>query len=100
MHSNNLILFRTYGFILEGFPRTAEEARYLAATGLFPDVTISLNVSSDDVCNRLMPPLLDKWIIERNKSRVEKEKKKEEKLKKRVENVFGFVLVPFIQIVN
>lgn len=77
--------YRTYGFILEGFPRTAEEARYLAATGLFPDVTISLNVSSDDVCNRLMPPLLDKWIIERNKSRVEKEKKKEEKLKKREE---------------
>ena len=36
---------RSTGFVLEGFPRTSEEVRYLQDAGLFPDAAIILQVN-------------------------------------------------------
>ena len=77
-------LCRSTGFVLEGFPRTADEARYLADLGLFPDAALVMTVSDGDVIGRLLPPKLDKWKVKRNKRLDKKAKKKEKAKKKRV----------------
>ena len=75
---------RSTGFILEGFPRTSEEVKYLQESGLFPDAAIILQVSDDDVIGRLLPPKLEKWKAKRDKRLAKKAKKKEKAQKKRV----------------
>lgn len=75
---------RSTGFILEGFPRTSEEAKYMAEMGLFPDSALILNVEDSDVIARLLPPKLDKWRVKRDKRLEKKRKKKEKAQKKRV----------------
>ena len=73
----NIIPFcRSTGFILEGFPRNEFEARYLANFGLFPDAAIMLAVEDNDIANRLLPPLLEKWKKKRDKRLAEKERLK------------------------
>ena len=39
-----LLIFRSTGFILEGFPSKPDEMRYLAENGLYPDVVTILQV--------------------------------------------------------
>lgn len=78
------LCFRSTGFILEGFPRTSEEAKYLAEMGLFPDVGVVMNVEVEDVINRLLPPKMLKWRVRRDKKLAIKLKKKEKSKKKRV----------------
>ena len=75
---------RSTGFVLEGFPRTADEARYLAEVGLFPDAALIMTVSDGDVIGRLLPPKLEKWRVKRDKRLAKKAKKKEKAKKKRV----------------
>merc|ERR1739842_251443 len=75
--------FKSTGFILEGFPRTSEEVKYLQEAGLFPDAAIILQVSDDDVIGRLLPPKLDKWRAKRDKRLAKKARKKEKAQKKR-----------------
>ena len=69
-------MIRSTGFILEGFPRTENETRYLADSGLFPDCTILLAVEDTDIVDRLLPPLLEKWRKKRDKRVAEKERLK------------------------
>ena len=76
--------FRSTGFILEGFPRNAEEARFLADSGFYPDCVINMATEEDDVVNRLMPPLLNKWKQKRDKRLAKKQKQLDIKMKKRV----------------
>ncbi|XP_050391523.2 adenylate kinase 9 [Patella vulgata] len=76
--------FKSTGFILEGFPRTADEVRYLAEMGLFTDAALILSVTDADVIGRLLPPKLDIWKIKRDKRVAIKEKRKEKAKKKRV----------------
>ncbi|XP_038617228.1 adenylate kinase 9 [Tachyglossus aculeatus] len=52
---------RSTGFILDGFPRTSEEVRFLAERGLCPDAAVILQVQEGDVSARLLPPSLQKW---------------------------------------
>ena len=78
------IYFRSTGFILEGFPRTSEEAKYLAEMGLFPDVAAIINVEVEDVINRLLPPKMVKWRVRRDKKLAIKQRKKDKAKKKRV----------------
>jgi adenylate/nucleoside-diphosphate kinase len=80
----NFIFNRSTGFVLEGFPRTSEETKYMAEMGLFPDTAIILNVEDSDVIGRLLPPKLDKWRVKRDKRLEKKRKKKEKAQKKRV----------------
>ena len=79
-----MIIYRSTGFILEGFPRTPEETRYLAESGLFPDSAVVLTVDDSDVTARLLPPKLDKWKVKRDKRLAKRQKKKEKAQKKRV----------------
>ena len=67
---------RSTGFILEGFPRTDAEARYLASSGLFPDLAVLLAVEDTDIVDRLLPPLLKKWRTKRDKREAEKQRKR------------------------
>ncbi|KAK7500075.1 hypothetical protein BaRGS_00008622, partial [Batillaria attramentaria] len=75
--------FKSTGFVLEGFPRTADEARYLSEAGLFPDAALIMTVSDGDVIGRLLPPKLDKWRVKRDKRLAKKARKKEKAKKKR-----------------
>ncbi|NWY98177.1 KAD9 kinase, partial [Loxia curvirostra] len=76
--------FRSTGFILDGFPRTLDEASYLSERGLCPDVAIYIQVEEGDILNRLFPPRLKKWKEKRLKKKEYKKKLKELKAKKRV----------------
>ena len=73
--------FRSKGFVLEGFPRTAEECQFMLQSGLFPDTAILLMVDDADVIKRLLPPRMELWkqrkaMQDEKKYRI-KEKKKE-----------------------
>eukprot|EP00794_Sanderia_malayensis_P000181 gene181-794_t len=100
--------YKSTGFILEGFPRTTEEVRFLSESGFYPDCVINLATEENDVIKRLMPPLLDKWKMKRDKrlakkklqteiklklKEEEKQRRKEEKLKeiaaRKAERLFG-----------
>nr|XP_013804265.1 PREDICTED: adenylate kinase 9 [Apteryx mantelli mantelli] len=66
--------FRSTGFILDGFPRTLDEAQYLSERGLCPDVAVYIQVEESDIFDRLFPPRLKKWR-ERQYKKMEKKKK-------------------------
>ncbi|NWV56154.1 KAD9 kinase, partial [Daphoenositta chrysoptera] len=76
--------FRSTGFILDGFPRTSDEARYLSERGLCPDVAVYIQVEEDDILGRLFPLRLKEWKDKRHKKKEYKKMLKELKAKKRV----------------
>ncbi|NWZ64884.1 KAD9 kinase, partial [Acrocephalus arundinaceus] len=76
--------YRSTGFILDGFPRTSDEARYLSEQGLCPDVVVYIQVEEEDILYRLFPPRLKKWKDRQYKKKEYKRKLKELKAKKRV----------------
>ena len=78
------LLPRSTGFILEGFPRTADEASFLGEIGLFPDVANVLVVEDSDVIGRVLPPRLDKWKRKRDKKLARRQRMKEKAAKKKV----------------
>ncbi|XP_058275606.1 adenylate kinase 9 isoform X1 [Hirundo rustica] len=79
--------FRSTGFILDGFPRTSDEAIYLSEQGLCPDVVVYIQVEEDDILNRLFRPRLERWKDRQRKKKEYKKKLKELKAKKRNENI-------------
>lgn len=58
---NYYLLFRSTGFILEGFPYDLEQVGYMLERQLFPDVVVVLEVEVTDVQKRLLPTYLGKW---------------------------------------
>ena len=86
---------RSSGFVLEGFPRTADEALYMAEMGLFPDAAIIMNVSDGDVIGRLLPPKMDRWRVRRDK-RLEKKAKRKEKKRIKKERSFPVTFVVYL----
>ncbi|XP_053828617.1 adenylate kinase 9 isoform X1 [Vidua macroura] len=79
--------FRSTGFILDGFPRTSDEASYLSERGLCPDVAVYIQVEEGDILNRLFPPRLKKWKDKQLKKKEYKKKLKELKAKQRNEMI-------------
>ena len=90
---------RDTGFILEGFPRTPQEATFMTDSGLFPDACILLEVEDDNVSDRQLPKKLKKWNDKMAKKlgrrqrhaerrRVKKEKEKKKKLQVRFIHLF------------
>ena len=53
-------MFRSQGFILEGFPRTPDEVGYLAESSLFPDAVIVFAVDDPDVVARRFPDRIER----------------------------------------
>ncbi|NXY17684.1 KAD9 kinase, partial [Atrichornis clamosus] len=76
--------FRSTGFILDGFPRTSDEAKYLSEKGLCPDVAVYIKVEESDILDRLFPPRLKKWKDRQLKKQEYKKKLKALKAKIRV----------------
>ncbi|NWV03778.1 KAD9 kinase, partial [Ptilonorhynchus violaceus] len=76
--------FRSTGFILDGFPRTLDEAKYLSERGLCPDVAVYIQVQESDILDRLFPPRLKKWKDRQRKKKEYKKKLKDLKAKIRV----------------
>ncbi|NWU91730.1 KAD9 kinase, partial [Upupa epops] len=76
--------FRSTGFILDGFPRTVGEARYLSERELCPDVVVSIEVEKSDVLDRLFPPRLKQWKEKQCKKKENRKKVKDLKEKIRV----------------
>uniref|UniRef100_A0A663E9I7 Adenylate kinase 9 n=1 Tax=Aquila chrysaetos chrysaetos TaxID=223781 RepID=A0A663E9I7_AQUCH len=73
--------FRSTGFILDGFPRTLDEAQYLSERGLCPEVAVYIQVEESDVLDRLFPPRLKKWKERQNKKMENKKRLKDLKAK-------------------
>ncbi|XP_019375651.1 PREDICTED: adenylate kinase 9 [Gavialis gangeticus] len=71
--------FRSTGFILDGFPRTVDEAQFLSDRGLCPDVAAIIQVEESDIIDRLLPPRLTNWKDKQNKKMEFKKKTKERK---------------------
>ncbi|XP_037014937.2 adenylate kinase 9 isoform X1 [Artibeus jamaicensis] len=57
---------RSTGFILDGFPRSSDEAQLLAEHGFFPDAAVLLQVEDQDISDRLLPPEIEKWRLKQN----------------------------------
>ncbi|KAK2534820.1 Zbtb24 [Columba guinea] len=79
--------FRSTGFILDGFPRTPDEAQYLSERGLCPDVAVYIQVEESDVLDRFLPPRLQKWKERQHKKMEKKKKLKDLKAKIRDEQI-------------
>ncbi|XP_027755310.1 adenylate kinase 9 isoform X2 [Empidonax traillii] len=79
--------FRSTGFILDGFPRTVDEAKYLSERGLCPDVAVYIQVEDRDILDRLFPPRLKKWKDKQQKKKEYKMKLKDLKAKMRNEKI-------------
>ncbi|XP_053155672.1 adenylate kinase 9 isoform X5 [Hemicordylus capensis] len=77
--------FRSTGFILDGFPRTTEEAQYLAERSLCPDIAMFLEVEEDDISARLLPPCIQKWKEKQNRKMEKRQQLREMKAKIREE---------------
>lgn len=75
---------RSTGFILDGFPRTLDEAQYLSERGVCPEVAVYIQVEESDVLDRLFPPRLKKWKERQYKKLENKKKLKDLKAKIRV----------------
>ncbi len=88
---------RSTGFILEGFPKTSEEAVYIGEQGLFPDSAIILAVEDTDVIARLLPPKLQKWKERRDRRNEKKQRIKEKKQKKRVRSMSWILIDCLLQ---
>lgn len=84
------MFYRSKGFILEGFPRNPDEARYLAANGCFPDGVIVLNVQDSNILERVMPPVLERWRKKRANDLARQERKRNAQLKFRVRGILLF----------
>lgn len=74
---------RSTGFVLEGFPRTVDEAQWMADSGLYPDTAVLLAVEDSDVIGRLLPPKMEKWKARRDRKLARKQKIKDKKQKKK-----------------
>ncbi|KAJ3607116.1 hypothetical protein NHX12_026630 [Muraenolepis orangiensis] len=61
--------FRSTGFLLEGFPQSAEEVGHLAGRGLFPDVAVVMVADVSAVVKHLLPPRLRVWKERRDRRR-------------------------------
>lgn len=98
-NSINIFLFltRSTGFILEDFPRTEAEARYLSSSGLFPDIAVILVVEDTEIVDRLLPPLLDKWCKKRDKREAEKERQRALAKKQKVNWIIYLLLTTMQQ---
>lgn len=81
---------------MEGFPRTADEAKYLGDSGLFPDGVVTLSVSENDIYDRLMPPVYEKWKTRRDKKMEMRLNKHIAKMKAKVLN--DFYLIAFSRV--
>ncbi|XP_055981425.1 adenylate kinase 9 [Sorex fumeus] len=72
---------RSTGFILDGFPRNPEEAQILGEHGFFPDAAVFLQVEDQDISDRLLPELINKWKMKQKKKLERKNLIKEMKTK-------------------
>ncbi|KAF8572392.1 hypothetical protein P879_00856 [Paragonimus westermani] len=53
--------YKSTGFILEGYPASAEQLRFLIDANYFPDLVIMLNTGAEEVIARVLPNRLDLW---------------------------------------
>ncbi|TGZ75841.1 hypothetical protein CRM22_000159 [Opisthorchis felineus] len=53
--------YKSTGFILEGFPMSADELQFLVDSNYFPDFAVFLNTDVGEVISRLLPIRLDFW---------------------------------------
>ena len=80
--------FKSNGFVLEGFPRTNEEAQFLINNGLFPESIVMLSVNDEDVISRVLPGKLEILTRKQQKDKDNYEiklAKKADTLKRRIE---------------
>uniref|UniRef100_UPI003AAF6DC3 adenylate kinase 9 n=1 Tax=Centroberyx gerrardi TaxID=166262 RepID=UPI003AAF6DC3 len=59
--------YKSTGFILEGFPRSADEVQYMVQRQLFPDVAVIMAADVMDIVRRLLPPHLEVWRERHNR---------------------------------
>eukprot|EP00108_Taenia_solium_P006779 TsM_000919500 transcript=TsM_000919500 gene=TsM_000919500 len=55
--------YRSKGFILEGFPRSADDVTYMSEANLFVDFVLVLNAVAENLLPRLLPVRPAKWKV-------------------------------------
>lgn len=55
--------YRSKGFILEGFPRSADDVAYMLEANLFVDFALVLNADAENLMPRLLPVRFAKWKV-------------------------------------
>mmetsp|Transcript_29271 Transcript_29271/g.87728 ORF Transcript_29271/g.87728 Transcript_29271/m.87728 type:complete len:870 (+) Transcript_29271:79-2688(+) len=74
--------YSSSGFVLEGFPRTEDDARLLVEAGLVPDAVVSFSMEAEHATKRILPKLMEKFTEERNRELAKRGKKVAEHKKK------------------
>uniref|UniRef100_UPI00358F4386 adenylate kinase 9-like n=1 Tax=Myxine glutinosa TaxID=7769 RepID=UPI00358F4386 len=75
--------FRSYGFVLDGFPTTTNDVEYIEVKKLFPDIVIIITATEEDVIECLLPDRLEKFRI---KTAAKLQKKKDDETIEAVDN--------------
>ena len=72
---------RSRGFIMEGFPQSGDELRYMCSRGLYPDAAAILQVEEHNIVSRLLPGKMEIWRKKRNRKLQKQMEAKEERLR-------------------
>nr|CDS35347.1 adenylate kinase domain containing protein 1 [Hymenolepis microstoma] len=59
--------YSSKGFVLEGFPQTAEDVTYMLANNLLVDFVVDLSAEAEDIVPRLLPIRFMKWKVKMEK---------------------------------
>ena len=90
---------RSTGFILEDFPRNADECEYLRENGYFPDMCLSLEVDEEVISKRLLHPRMECWrkrraIVEKKRNAIRNDKNQKRVRNFSVEKLFSIFFRP------
>ena len=75
---------RSTGFIVEDFPRAADDAAQLGDAGLLPDAALVLEMDDADAVARLLPARLARWrsrrdqVLERRRAARDRRRRRRE----------------------
>ena len=75
----NVCLYRSNGFVLEGFPSSSDELRYLCSKGFYPDCTVLLQIDEQATVKRLLPNKMQIWQRKKDKRMKRKQEAYEKK---------------------
>ncbi|CAI8010883.1 Adenylate kinase 9 [Geodia barretti] len=73
--------YKSTGFIMEGFPATADELEYMTSRGRFPDMAVIMQVEANDIVRRLLEARFTVWKRKKDRQLDKRNKAKEKKIK-------------------
>ncbi|VEL19448.1 unnamed protein product [Protopolystoma xenopodis] len=90
--------YKDNGFIIEGFPRSPEQVRFMAESNYLVDLVVMMTVEFESVIERLMPNKLIHWKAREAKKKENKRRLAEWKKAKRVNCTIFFFLAQLLML--